>query len=201
MKTTFEFCSFRYLNIWENHDKKYHQILSKPSTEKDKLKALKDAGTFYKVARTLPTRCDDNRRYGYVLDILEDIKESDFKKSPIEQIFEVEKKISEKCEKRSFLSLTTKFLWLKVKQPIIIYDSRTRNALGTDNEDLKQFYEKWHHEFKKVEPIIKKACENLESMHLYLPNQIEGLQEEIKEISKETWFHERVFDTYLWNAG
>ena len=201
METTFEFCSFQYLNLWENHDRNAHIVLTGNASEAEKLAVLKKAGTFYRVARNLPTKFDDTRRYGHVLDILEKIKKEDFEQQPIDTIQLIEKNISEKYGNRGVLSLTTKFLWLKIKHHIIIYDSQARKALGTKNGDLKQFYEKWHNEFKIVENAIKQTCEKLEDLYLYLPNQRDGLKNEIKEISSEPWFHERVFDTYLWNKG
>ena len=201
LEKTFEFCSFQYLNLWENHDRNCHKTLLNNSSEEEKLSVLKKAGMFYRVARNLPTKYDSERRYGHVLDILENTNKEDFEKEPIKAILAIEKKISEKYGKRGVLSLTTKFLWLKVKQPIIIYDSQARKALDTKNGDLKQFYEKWHDEFKKVKDDIAKACENLENLYLYLPNQRDGLRDEIKKISSESWFHERVFDIYLWNKG
>jgi hypothetical protein len=205
MNVTFEFCSFQYLKLWENHDRNCHKILTdNNSTENDKLSALKKAGTFYRVARNLPTKYDHPRRYGPVLDILEEITKENFKEHPnntVNTILDIEKNISQKYGDRGVLSLTTKFLWLKVKQPVIIYDSRARIALGTQNGDLGAFYNKWYEEFKKVKSKIERACQNLENLHLYLPNQRENLKEEIKKISNESWFHERVFDTYLWNKG
>lgn len=201
METTFEYCSFQYLNFWESNDKEFHISLNGDKQEEEKLKVIKKAATVYKVARNLPKKFDDSRRYGYLLDILEDINETDFKIEPIKKILYIESQISKKYGNRSVLSLTTKFLWLKFRQPIIIYDSQARIALGTNVGDLQGFYEKWQDNFNKVEDDIKKVCYNLKDMYLYLPNQRKGLKEDIEKISTQTWFHERVFDTYLWNKG
>lgn len=202
MKTTFEFCSLHYLELWENNDRNCYKTLQDyNSKDDDKLLALKKAGALYGVARNLPTKFDDERRYGHVLDILKEINKEDFEKDPLKTILAIEKRISEKYGNRGVLSLTTKFLWLKIKQPIIIYDSQTRIALETERGDLKAFYKKWHQEFEAVKSEIEQACKKLENLHLYLPNQREDLKKEIKKISNEAWFHERVFDTYLWYKG
>ncbi len=201
MKIVFEPYAFEYLSIWEKHDRDCYKILSGNANEKEKLEALKKAALFYRVARNLPVKYDNNLRYGHVLDILENIKTSDFKDTPIDKIIEIESRISQKYGNRSVLSLTTKFLWLKIKQPIIIYDSQARKAIGTKDGKLKEYYDKWRNDFHLVEDEIKKACDRLENLHLYLPNQREGLKKDIKKISNESWFHERVFDIYLWNSG
>jgi hypothetical protein len=102
---------------------------------------------------------------------------------------------------KKVFSLTTKFLWLKLKRPIIMYDSQARIALGTKNDNLTDYYEKWLKNFDKCEDQIKQACAKLSNLHLYTVNYEMEREEYIKSISSERWFHERVFDIYLWNKG
>ena len=123
---TFEYCSLHYLNQWLTYDMWYCQVLSKDN-KKNKLTALKNAGSFYRVARNLPSEFDAKKgmaRYEPVLDILDKIDRNQFQDDPVNEILNVEKEISKQYGNRSVLSLTTKFLWLKVKQPILIYDSQ-----------------------------------------------------------------------------
>lgn len=207
-----EYCSLQYLNQWLAHDKGYCEALSKDNNRENKLKALKDAGSYYGVARNLWFK--DKReikkekwfeRYEPLLKILDKIDGSQFQEKPDSKIFEKIKKvsyeISEGYDRGNFLSLTTKFLWLKVKQPIIIYDNNARNALRTKDQDLDAYYKEWRKRYEGYEDKVKEACSKLPSLHLYVVNQKVGTKEYIEKVSSKSWFHERVFDIHLWNEG
>ncbi len=200
---TFEYCSLHYLNQWLSYDMGYSQALEKGSRI-EKLKALKNAGGFYRIARNLPSKYDEKnglKRYEPVLDIIDNLQSIEFKKDPVRKIFEVQKSISEQYGGRRVLSLTTKFLWIKIKQPILLYDSQARIALGTENNDLESFYRNWHEQFEKHHSEIAKVCSSLSDINKYVVNQEIGTKEYINKISQQTWFHERIFDIYLWNKG
>jgi hypothetical protein len=200
---TFEYCSLQYLNQWFAYDMGYCQALANDNRS-EKLIALKNAGGFYRVARNLPSECDEKKglaRYGPVLDIIDPLKPIQFENNPVKEILEIKRRISEKYGNKNLLSLTTKFLWIKIKQPIIIYDSQARIALGTETGDLDAYYKKWRQEFKANQREIVEVCSKLPDMNKYTVNQKVGTKEYIREISDETWFHERVFDNYLWNKG
>ena len=200
---TFEHCSLHYLNQWLTYDMGCCQALANDDKSM-KLTTLKKAGSFYRVARNLPSKYDKGKglaRYQPVLDIIDYLKPSQFENNSVKEIVKISEKISEKYGGKKVLSLTTKFLWIKIKQPILIYDSRARIALGTKNQDLDACYEKWHKEFKVHQGEIAKACSKLPDMNKYAINQEIGTKEYIEEISKEPWFHERVFDIFLWSKG
>lgn len=213
LKISFEYCSLQYLNQWLVNDKGYCDALSGNDEEK-KLSALKNAATFYRIARTLPLKYDEERGLGRlepVLDILDGIKPNNFQNSSPNNekvINEIEKIASEISEQygnaKKMLSATTKFLWLKLKQPILIYDSRARNALeekGKPLDNYYKYYEKWRKEFEVHKKQVEDACVELSNHHLYAIVQTAGIKKYIKGVSAEPWFHERVFDIYLWNKG
>lgn len=200
---TFEYCSLHYLNQWLTYDRGYCESLSNGSTE-EKLSVLKSAGGFYRVSRNLPSEFDEKKglaRYQPVLDTLDSVCSEHFTNNIVEKIWEIESKISAKYGKRRVLSLTTKFLWLKIKDPILLYDSQARIALGTKDDDLPAYYQKWGEGFEQHEKDIKKACSQLSDLHLYAVDQRNGTREYIKEVSSNSWFHKRVFDIYLWSKG
>lgn len=200
---TFEYCSLQYLNQWLSYDKGYCDALA--SCDKDnKITALRNAGGFYRVARNVPSEYDEKKglaRYEPVLEIIDSLKPDDFKDDPVKKIDEIAKSISNKYGDRGVLSLTTKFLWIKIKQPILIYDSQARIAIGTENGDLLAYYEKWREGFEGNKEEILEACSKLTDMNKYAVNQEVGTKEYIKAVSGETWFHERVYDIYLWSKG
>ena len=136
-----------------------------------------------------------------MLDIIERLELSKVNKNPVEELLKNAKKISGKYGDRNVLSLTTKFLWIQIKQPILIDDSQARIALGTKNGDLAAYYEKWRKEFESNQDEIVDVCSKLPDMNKYAINQEIGTKEVIKNISEELWFHERVFDIFLWSKG
>jgi len=159
---------------------------------------------FYRVARNLPCEFDVKKglaRYEPVLEILDTVSKEQFKEDPVKKILEIEREISGKYGNRSVLSLTTKFLWLKIKQPVLIYDSQARIALRSENGDLDGYYKEWLEGFEKHKTQIENACSQLLKHHLYAVDQEVGTREYINEVSSKPWFHERVFDIYLWNKG
>jgi hypothetical protein len=200
---TFEYCSLHYLNQWLTYDRGFCESLSRGS-KKEKLGALKSAGGFYRVARNLPSEFDEKigyERYEPVLEILDSVSQKQFVKNPVSKIQEIEKEISKKYGGRGVLSLTTKFLWLKIKSPIKIYDSQAKIAVESKNGNLFGFYENWTKDFTKKKIQIEQACSKLPELHLYAVDQSIATKRYIQEVSSQTWFHERVFDIFLWNKG
>jgi hypothetical protein len=199
--TTFEYCSLHYLNLWLENDMKYCHALATGDRTK-KLNALREAAVAYSVARTLPSELDGSARYEPILDIIDPLRPTRFEDRPVEEIRKIERQISREYGGRNVLSATTKFLWIKIKQPILIFDSRARNAFGIRNNDgLEEFYGKWRAGFEANQGAIVNACSKLPAINKYAVNQEVATKEYIREISDQTWFHERVFDTYLWNKG
>jgi len=198
----FEYCSLQYLNQWLEKDSNYCHVLAN-GNKKEKLQILKSAAGFYRIARNLPTKFDQGQgliRYEPVLEIIDTVTPQDFSNNTISRIREIEKLLSEKYGRRTVLSLTTKFLWIKIKSPIIIYDSQARIAIGSENGDLESYYDAWKAAFKENQKQIETACRKLSNLTLYTVNPYID-SEYISEVSSNDWFHERVFDIYLWNKG
>ncbi len=200
---TFEYCSLQYLNQWIIHDSRYCDALANGS-KSTRLDALKDAAGFYKISRNLPKAGDTEKglpRYKPLLDVIESVKPADFKKDPVQRIRKVESTISHKYGGRGVLSLTTKVLWLKVKRPIILYDKQARTAIGTKDGDLDGYYTEWREAFELFSGQIATACKKLVRMSKYTADKDLATATYIKDATAQTWFHERVFDIYLWNKG
>jgi hypothetical protein len=140
-------------------------------------------------------------RYKPLLEILNRTTQEQFKNDLIGEIKKIENEISKGYGNQGVLSATTKFLWLIIKSPILLYDSQARIALSSQDGDVEAFYKKWHEEFNINKEKIKDACSKLSELNLYAVDQKVGTKDYIKQISSETWFHERVFDIYLWHKG
>jgi len=202
-KLTFDCCALQYLNQWLEHDKKYYEDFNNVNLVKsDKLNSLKAAATFYKIARNLPTSFEKDmnvERYQPVLDILETISIENITNNVIEELNRVRKSISLQYGGRDVLSLTSKLLWLKFRSPIIIYDSKVRQAVGAFNNNYEDYCKKWNDKYKEHELDIEIACIKLHEVKNYCIDPDVATQDYIKEIAKEKWFRERVLDIYLWS--
>lgn len=199
----FEYCSLHYLNQWIVYDKKYCETLLNGS-EDNKLRILQKAAGFYKVARNLHTTDavkpnESYKRYQSVLDCIDSLKASDFSANPVAKVEEIERQISKQYGDRGVLSLTTKLLWLKVKEPIVIYDSQARKALGSKDGKYPEYYAAWKEEFKRYQTQIADVCAKLPELHLYAAHRTP--KTDIEAVVNQNWFHERVFDIYLWSKG
>jgi hypothetical protein len=148
----FKYYTLHYLNLWISQDRPCHQALAGKSREKQ-LKELANAATKYGIARTLPKRHytdKGSQRFGPALNIINRQKREDYRRGKASaRINRVSYQI-----KRAYgadhrvLSLTTKFLWLKMQSPIIIYDRRARKALRAPSGDIEAYYKLWHKEFE-----------------------------------------------------
>jgi len=203
-KNEFKYYALHYLNLWVSQDKPCCEALGGSDRSK-KLETLAKAARAYSIARTLPTRYDVGKglpRYGPVLKIIDAENRADFRgKYLLPSIRKVRKKISTKYGGHGGLSLTTKFLWLKMKSPIIVYDSRAREALHAAPGDIEEYYKLWHEEFTRCEQEIRDACASLHRVHEYTKIPEMPTPQDIAKIAAHRWFRERVFDAYLWRIG
>ncbi|MDD2658320.1 MAG: hypothetical protein PHY54_01400 [Methylococcales bacterium] len=203
MKHSLEYFSLHYLDMWLRHDRLYHESLNN-GTREEKLIFIKKAATYYKVARNLPKEYDEDTgcaRYEPIVKIIDKAIASDFSGDTVKSINKVQKKISKAYGDRGVLSITTKLLWLKIRDPIIIYDSQARKALNTEDGDLSGFYEAWRTEYSAHSNAIATVCAKLSSVSKYSCDQTIATPAYVQAISAQPWFQERVFDVYLWHKG
>lgn len=172
MKHSWEYFSLHYLDMWLRHDLLYHKSINS-GTRDERLNSIKKAATYYKVARNLPKEYDEDigcARYEPILKIIDKAIASDFSGDTVKSIRKVQNKISKAYGDRGVLSITTKLLWLKIRDPIIIYDSQARKALKTDDGDLSGFYEAWRTEYSAHSKAIASVCSKLSSVSKYSPD-------------------------------
>jgi hypothetical protein len=88
---------------------------------------------------------------------------------------------------REVLSASSKFLWFAWGQEIIIYDSQALAALrarvpNLRVKDYRAYCAAWSALFSECAEGVANECAR-------------------QGKSSERWFHERVFDLYLWRSG
>ncbi|MBE0516870.1 MAG: hypothetical protein IBX41_05700, partial [Methanophagales archaeon] len=136
---------------------------------------LKEAAAFYKVARNLPKTGDTKKgmiRYQPVLDIIDKVTHPLKESEVINVVNGAQEAISKIYHGREVLSLTTKFLWLKVRHPILIYDSLTKYALKAETGNYEDFCIRWKKEYESNLEGIERACKKLYKMSAYTINPI-----------------------------
>jgi len=197
---TFDFSALQYLNQWliveENFCKKINS-----TAQEDRFCVLERAASSFKIARNLPKKYEKGcqRRYQPIIEIMDKVNllTND---NAINKIKEVESEISEKYGGNGVLSLTTKFLWIKFKSPVRIYDAQVKKALKAKNLNYEDFNEKFDLRFKKHQNEIVEACRNLKNVISYTARPRMSPQE-VDLLVSNRWFEERVLDIFLWNEG
>jgi hypothetical protein len=101
---------------------------------------------------------------------------------------------------KDLLSAATKFLWLLRGDPVIIFDSQARAALGTPYANYEAFVERWCEEYIHYADAIRKACDSLPRSPDLAADR--GACSERARVGVDhEWFRHRVFDIHLWNVG
>jgi hypothetical protein len=204
LEAGFKFCALHYMNQWISQDRAYCEALAGHNRSK-KLDTLRSAAAFYRIARTLHKRYEEReglQRFEPVLDIIDAQTREDFEGDKL--LLAIEKvriEISRKYGDRGVLSLTTKFLWLKIKSPVIIYDSRASRALRTVPGDIGDYYAEWRKTYESFSEQIDVACSSLQDVFEYTLNPKLATRKFIAETAVQHWFKERVLDIYLWYRG
>jgi hypothetical protein len=186
-----------------------HAALSVDSVP-EQMRGLQDALSFFMVARTLPRKYDVGegaQRYRPLLDAFLEVEARSFVQDDfVKKVDALRKGIGARYGGRDLLSLSTKLLWLKHRDPFIIYDSRASKALGVTSSDYRDFTKKWEVGFlehqSSIVAISGRLAELLQSglVSYFLP-VTDNLEHEAVRLCSQTWYHRRVFDIYLWHLG
>ena len=76
----FKYCALHYLNLWLSKDRGFCEGLRKGKDDLEKLRTIRDAANFYRIARTFRTKNHDAdpERYRPLLDIIESMSRGEF---------------------------------------------------------------------------------------------------------------------------
>lgn len=170
--------------------------------EENRRSALLEAGAYFRVARNLPSSHETKAgvaRYQLILEILDQLGPIDHA-NVVSKVMETECSISKNYGFRKVLSLTTKFMWLKARSPVRIYDRQARLALGTRDGDYQEFNEAFSEFFTAHSRQVTDSCHALRNVVNYSvkPNMT---TDALEMLTSEAWFQERVVDIYLWHKG
>ena len=204
MHPNMEYCALHYLHQWITDERSLREALTNGDSAQV-LHALSVAVKFFQVARNLPRKYDVDRgqkRYEPLLHEFQKLPSAhDFEYDYVDQVDQFQKHIGAQYGGRSLISLSSKLLWLRYRDPFIIYDSRVRKALGVASADYGEFASKWLKCFEAHRSRIVSVCNTLPSILRYLAAQSADMEEEVGTVISKPWFHRRVLDIYLWHEG
>jgi hypothetical protein len=204
-EVNFNYAALYYLNQWLSKDRRFCAALEKLD-QPGQLETLKEAAVFYRIARNIRKKDKKDKTADHYRPLLEillrhtSVPQDD--PGLIAELNSIEEKIFKEYKStKRLISFTSKLMWLRLKRPIVIYDSRARKALGTPESNLTAYYAKWRSEFSRHRSEIAKACASLGKVRQYSVDPAAATDPFLKTTADSQWFHERVFDAYLWHKG
>jgi hypothetical protein len=195
----FKFFTMYYLNDWCSTDEDYFIKLQPDKEPSVRRECMQRAATYYGIARNFRL-LPNEERFASALDALDGISAS-FNHDVDSQVSELANTFRS-AYGRNAVSAASKFLWIRHRSPIIIYDTRAIRALGGNlrDRDYSTYRREWLRQFDKHEAAIRSACSQvLEVKDWSLA--FEKPEDKVRGWLSERWFHERVFDKFLWWHG
>jgi hypothetical protein len=200
----FHFFAMHYLNDWCADDQRFVDGLSLEHDRETRLARLWEAAKYYKVTRTLP-KLDGEARLAAALDAIDLVPIPVTEATVDDAVCRLASRFKS-LYGRYAISAASKLLWLRHQWPVVILDERADLCLRTlgcsfRKGDYPAYRCEWRKRFNHLEPMIKAACDELTNVKRF-SLAAAMREEEFAKLTGSRWFHERVFDKYLWwNAG
>jgi hypothetical protein len=209
MTLNFLYAAHTYIDDWVAYDRKAHEVLGIDSG------ALPEAAQAYeqllRVAKGYAVMRNFNMEDGGIArlapvrtalqEIATPVSDEDAKACVADFVTALQRTYH-----RDLWSAASKFLWMRFRQPIIIYDSLAWKWMCDDgrcpaNGGYGGFHDAWRSSFEEHRQKVHAACEDLLSARVrrfLCPSDVTELEYEASVSSR--WFAERVFDHALLNA-
>jgi hypothetical protein len=198
MKHSFEYCALRYLLVWETAERELHDLM----TNQPSPLALRKSMQHFRIARSFKGVAEESNAT-FILNAVAGVSHQRIS-SPCETVMSLASQFQKHFGKFN-LSAASKLLWLTFRTPYIIYDTRTVAALRSlgcefDNKDYTRYYGAWHSSYDQHKLEIERAAERLTTLEPFFTTWHDS-EDSLRAVTSQLWFHERVFDNYLWEMG
>ncbi len=198
----FRFLALHYLNDWCAYDSGFVQGLRLEGDRNTRLRKLREVAIYYRVARNFKTIVED--RLDGALKAIDAVKHPITDENVDSTVRGIAKAFKSDYDK-NLISAASKFLWILHKAPVVIYDARAISTLRSCGEkfgecDYKGYRKGWLAQFVVHEKSIQKACAELIQVKDYSLAHAMA-DKELASLVRNRWFHERVFDKFLWWNG
>ncbi|WP_121458134.1 hypothetical protein [Azonexus fungiphilus] len=196
----FKHFSLMYLNDWYWWDKPFSERISS-SDKDDSLDAFHSAAKYYKVTRNFEDDGNEKRLQA-ALDLVLSVGGPLTEDNVCQQVSALADAFERRYGKNA-VSAASKFLWLRHRSPVVIFDSRAVAWLRANNYKVPhgsgyhEYRRQWLAAYADNEERIRVACSGLPSVKDYTMAS-EWTSDEVAAIAGSRWFQERVFDKYLW---
>jgi hypothetical protein len=189
---------------WTTAEAPLHIALQ--ATDPEELRSgLRLAATFFHTIRNLKRTADEDAgvprlellRRCFAAVVPADTSEGQFVKTTVT----LAAAIGRQYGGRSYLSLASKLLWSRYRNPFLIYDSVVRRALGTPGGNYPAYVVAWHARYREESPSISSACQSLARSRTALFRRLGLTPSDAARIIESAWFQSRVMDILLWQRG
>ena len=195
--------AIQYAEFWLRRERSFVEALAGHDPDA-RLQGLRSAAGYFRIARNFPTEFDLRRglpRLAPVRDLLEDPSLRHLTQRNLNPLVEsLRRRLGELYGGRDLLSAATKFLWVLRGDPVIIFDSQARVALGTPYADYGAYVDSWRAMYTEYAPAIRAACRPVVRNRDLAPDPT-AQSERAKAGADQEWFRHRVFDIHLWTLG
>lgn len=204
----FKFFALQYLNDWYEKDRGFiAELSSTTSTREVRLRCLEEAAQYYGVLRNFGGVAE--KGMDAALTMLGNAAQT----VTLQNVVPVVSTLATDFESaypredgKEKVSAASKFLWLRCQSPIVIRDTnafaclRAASCGRLPESDYAAYSGEWRRQFSKRKARIRAACAELVRVKEFSLAK-DMSDEELKSIVGSRWFHERVFDKFLWWNG
>jgi hypothetical protein len=200
MNDNFMFFALAYLNDWWQYDRNFVLGLLPSRNRSDRASRIADAATYYNIIRRFPE--------GSMPQVLALVDATFGMMGPItthnvDLVVTALAQLFKQVFRGEEISASSKFLWMWQQAPVVIFDSRAEACLVRLGAKLNGKYATyraaWLKQFDQGELEIQKACAELVRVKDFSPK--DETTASLTSTVNSRWFHERVFDKYLWWNG
>ena len=201
MDENFKFFGLAYLNDWWQYDRHFVSGLSPSSDRNSRAARLADAAIYYNIIRRFPK--------GSMPQVLDLVDATFGLMGPLEAhnvdlvVTALAGLFNDVFNRGVEISSASKFLWLRQQTPVVIFDSRAETCLvrlgAKLNGEYATYRAEWLKGFNQREQVIREACVELIRVKDFSPT--DEIEEHLTSTANSRWFHERVFDKFLWWNG
>ena len=201
MDENFRFFALAYLNDWWQYDRNFVFGLSPCRDRSVRASNLVDAATYYNIIRRFP-----KGSMPQVLDLLDTTfglmgpvttLSVDLVVTALAGLF------NQVFQRGVEISSASKFMWIRQQTPVVIFDRRAETCLirlgAKLNGEYPTYRAEWTKQFNQRQHTIADACAELVRVKDFSPR--DETEERLISTTSSRWFHERVFDKFLWWNG
>ena len=192
---SFNYYALRYFLQWEQVEKSLHQSFSVDLTTD----AVRSAMHHFRISRSFPD-VSDPRKAKLVVNAINSARTG----NPVENVDLLTRKFK-KDFKSYNLSAASKLLWCRDRSPYLVFDSRavkTLKKLGRkfNSRSYESYETAWRAAYSDHEKEIAASARGLPDLQPFFAHW-HSTKNSIRQVARERWFRERVFDLALWENG